>query len=425
MSAAGKRKITCLHLFIILTCFFVGIIFQPLNIFAFEPPQAGIIKMFGEEVATEAEIVPTTPFEIVEGERPADRILVDEAVIFQEEPLTVQLSFAEMDSDITSFDYFVPEESYHTLHTTPYGLYYSNQEEVHFIYPNTWNDNVAELFTDFELFKHQVSDLNNKADLAINRKVSDNHAGVYELNYGLSNQVLADAKASMMRAEYYLNQINTEDENFGKSEELFQEAQKFLHQIERRYNNAYSFEIETEIIYHENLVEEDIEIHQEMIGEALSYLPEELVRRINKIELVTEEKMTEVAGKAGFTGLANSFGEIYVVGTRYITPVTLYHEVAHLIDFNTYQQVYDTNEGFYSLSQNDDWREIHQLEWQREEDYYYNDYKESFAQAFAGYLIERYYGLKISDYYKTDTDIQDRPLSYNYFELFFEEVGWE
>lgn len=426
MLTLNKKKVMTQYSYISLMIIFLMLSIEPLAVLAYEPPEPGVITSFGEELATEPEQVPTVSFEIIEADIPSERIRVSEEDIFQTEAFTVPLSFEAMNEEISNFDYYIPEDNYHTLHTSPFGLYYSNQEEVHFVYPGTWNENVEELFTSFEMLKHQVSDLNNKADLTINRKISDSHAYVYDLNYGLSNHVLADAKASMMRADYYFSQIGEDDEHYEESEELYQQAQKFLQQIERRYNNAYSTEVETEIIYHESLIEEDRVIHEEMIAEALAYLPEELVRRINKIELVTEEKMSDVAGKAGFTGLANSFGEIYAVGTRYITPVTLYHEIAHLIDFNTYQQLYNTEVEFFSMSHNEKWREIHELEWQREEEeYYYNDYSESFAQAFAGYLIERYYGLQISDYYQSDTDIQDRPLSYEYFEAFFETIAWE
>lgn len=374
----------------------------------------------GEAIDTESTMYPTVNFEIVEADLPADRIVVDEASLYSDERLFIEAPGRE--------------ETYYHNYTEPTTYRdYSSWLMNYLVYPNgdmemlhsiNFTEEVAEVYDKLAFLTAHKEELLHKVSNDFVWPFADDIHQLYELQGQFAPQLIADAKATMMRAEAVYNSIPEDDVYYRSATEIMEEMNVGYSSLMQRYNNRYgetpSYNFyKSDELTDEALADDVIGMVQEMIAT----LPEDIQRRLSDFYFVPKWEVTAVMEDSFIDAYAQPSGVIYIGDEITTDDIGLvYHEIAHILDFDAYAPTSLEYEEFIRFSTNPEWQEIHDAEWMKpdEEDYYYNDPIESFAQAFAGYTLEKYQGLQMSDIGYQDEDIADRPLSKAYFDAFFE-----
>lgn len=396
------------------------------TIFAQEIPATNEVAEFlvhGEAIDTESTMYPTVSFDIVEAELPADRIVVDESTLYSDKLLFIESPGRE---EVYSHNFTNPT-TYRDYSAWPmYYLVYDNGD-MEMLHSINFTEKISDYYDVLAFLNAHKEELLHKVSNDFFWPFADDIDHLYELQGQFAPQMIADAKAAMIRAEAVYETIGEDDPYHYSATEIIEEMRVAYDALMQRYNNMYlatpAFNYyKSEDLYDETTADELIA----SVEEVVATLPEALQRRLSNFYFVPKYEVTYVMEDSFIDAYAMPTGVIYFGDD--IEPDQkglIYHEIAHIIDFNSYSPTSLEYEAFTRYSTNPDWQEIHDAEWYNADDseYYYNDPVESFAQAFAGYTLEKYMGMQMSELGYLDEDIANRPLSKAYFDDFFERHG--
>lgn len=381
-------------------------------------------KVNGEAIDTETSMYPTVSFEIVEAELPADRIVVDEASLYSD-----QLLFVEAPAE---------EETYYHNYTEPTTYRdYSAWLMYYIVYPNgdmemlhsiNYTDAILEIYDELAFLNAHREDLLHKVRNDYVSVYAEDLDQLYELQAQFAPQAIADSKAAMMRAENVYATIGEDNPNYSAATDIIEEMRVGYQSLIHRYNNRYgatpTFNFHKSVELTDEALTDDLIV---MVEDVIATLPDDIQRRLSDFYFVPKSEITAVMEDSFIDAYAMPTGMIYIGDD--ITPDDIgliYHEIAHILDFDSYAPASLEYDEFIRFSTDPEWQTIHDAEWEQVDDseYYYNDPIESFAQAFAGYTLEKYQGLQMSDLGYENEDITDRPLSKAYFDSFFERHNY-
>lgn len=377
----------------------------------------------GEAIDTETTIYPTVSFDIVDAVLPADRIVVDPASLYSEELLFIEAPGREE----TYIHNYAPPTSYRDYSSwIMYYIIYSNGD-LELLPSINFTDAMFEYYDELAFLSAHKEDLQHKAFNDFVWAFADDIDHRYELQAQFAPQLIADAKAAMMRAEAIYAGISEDDAYHYSASKIMDEMHVAYSSLMQRYNNRYgetpTFNFyKSEELYDEALADEMIEV----VKDVVATLPDDIQRRLSDFYFVPKWEVTMVMEDSFIDAYAQPSGVIYFGDDITTDNVAIvYHEIAHIVDFESYAPSSLAYEEFTRFSTNPEWQAIHEAEWSKpdEEDYYYNDPIESFAQAFAAYTVEKYQGMQMTDI-GYEENITERPLSKAYFDAFFERHNY-
>lgn len=378
----------------------------------------------GEAIDTESTMYPTIKFEIVDAELPADRIVVDEASLYSDERLFVEAPGREE----VYYHNFTEPTTYRDYSTwLMYYVIYDNGD-MEMLHSINFTEEIGELYDELAFLNAHKEELLHKVTNDFVWPYAEDIDHLYELQAQFAPQLIADAKAAMMRAEAVYASISEDDPMYSSATDTIEQMKVGYSALMQRYNNRYSETPSFNFFKSEELTDEAAADELiAMVEEVILTLPDDVQRRLSDFYFVPKWEITAVMEDSFIDAYAQPTGVIYFGDDITTDDIGLvYHEIAHIIDFEAYAPKSLEYEEFIRFSTNPEWQEIHEAEWVKpdETDYYYNDPIESFAQAFAGYTLEKYQGMQMSDVGYVDEDIADRPLSKAYFDAFFERHGY-
>ncbi|MGO4939926.1 hypothetical protein ACTQ45_07855 [Fundicoccus sp. Sow4_D5] len=378
----------------------------------------------GEAIDTEATMYPSVSFDIVDAELPADRIVVDEASLYSDERLFIEAPGREE----TYYHNFTEPTTYRDYSTwLMYYIVYTNGD-MEMLHSINFTEEIYEFYDELAFMNAHKEELLHKVTNDFVWPFADDIDHLYELQGQFAPQLIADAKAAMMRAEEVYATIGEEDVNYNGATEIIEQMRIGYSALMQRYNNRYSQTPAFNFYKSEELMDEaladDLIV---MVEDVIRTLPDDIQRRLSDFYFVPKGEITAVMEDSFIDAYAQPTGVIYFGDDITTNDIGLvYHEIAHIVDFDAYAPTSLEYEAFTRFSTNPEWLEIHEAEWGKPDqaDYYYNDPIESFAQAFAGYTLEKYQDKQMSELGYQDDDIADRPLSKAYFDAFFERHNY-
>lgn len=385
-------------------------------------PVACAITVDGNELDTESSIYPTVSYEMVEADRPSDRIVIDETTLYSNELLYIE---GIEETETYTHNYTDPQTYRDYSYWPMYFLTYENGD-VEVLAPINMTEEMSQYYTVVDFLSAQSEDLSHKLLSDFVHSFSDDPTEIYHLTKGYAPSVMADAKGNLMRSEEYIASLEADDPNYDQAVEMLEEIRYKYHLLEGRYNNACGDEIVYDLIIDEEVT--DVERSEELmalIEETLATVPADLKERLFEISVVPQWKVDAVMERNDIKAYAMPERQLFFSEEMFDDPALIYHEVAHILDFSVHMPTSMDYEEFTRFSTSDEWLAIHEAEWLNTEDenFYYNDSIESFAQAFAGIMMERVHSVQLSDENYVNTDIADRPMSKEYFENLFETLG--
>lgn len=386
------------------------------------PSAACSITVDGTELDTESTMYPTVSYELVEADRPSDRVQIDESTIYSDE-LVVAHGIEEEEQ--YTHNYTDPQTYRDYSYWPMYYLTYENGDyEV--LAPINMSENMTQYYTVVDFLSAQSEDLSHKLLSDFVHALSEDPIEIYHLTKGYAPSILADAKGNLLRSEDYFSMVSADDPLYAQAEEILEEVRYKYHLLEGRYNNACG-----ETLAYDFIIDEEVEDPARseelltLIEETLATLPTDLKERLFEVKIVPQWKVDQVMERSDIKAYATPERQLHFSEKMYDDPALIYHEVAHILDFSVHVPTSLDYEEFTRFSTSDEWLAIHEGEWLDAEDaeFYYNDSIESFAQAFAGVMMERVQGIQLSEENYVNTDIADRPMSQEYFDNLFETLG--
>lgn len=381
-------------------------------------------KVNEEVIDTESSMYPTVSFDIVEAEVPADRIVVDESSLYSDEFLFIE---APAEEEIYYHNYTEPTTYRDYSAWLMYYIVYPNGD-MEMLHSINFTDAILEFYDELAFLNAHKEDLMHKVTNDFVWPYAEDIDQLYELQAQFAPQMIADSKAAMMRADKVYATIGEEDPNHASATEIIEEMRVGYNALMQRYNNRYGATPTFNFYKSEELLDEavtdDLIV---MVEEVIATLPDDIQRRLSDFYFVPKSEITSVMEDSFIDAYAMPSGVIYIGDDITTDDIGLiYHEIAHVLDFDSYAPASLEYDEFIRFSTNPEWQTIHDAEWMQvdDSDYYYNDPIESFAQAFAGYTLEKYQGLQMSDLGYENEDITDRPLSKAYFDSFFERHNY-
>lgn len=378
----------------------------------------------GEAIDTESTMYPTIRFEIVDAALPADRIVIDETSLYSDDRLFIEAPGRE---EIYYHNYTEPTTYRDYSSWLMYYIVYGNGD-MEMLHSINFTEEISEFYDELAFLNAHKEELLHKVTNDFVWPYAEDIDHLYELQAQFAPQLIADAKAAMMRAEQVYATIGEDDPNYSSATQVMEEMKIGYSSLMQRYNNRYG-EMPTFNFFKSDELS-DVALAEDlimMVEEVIATLPDDIQRRLSDFYFVPKSQITSVMGDSFIDAYAQPTGVIYFGDDITTNDIGLvYHEIAHIVDFEAYAPTSLAYEEFIRFSTNPEWLEIHETEWVKpdEEDYYYNDPIESFAQAFAGYTLEKYQGMQLSDIGYLDEDIANRPLSKAYFDTFFERHNY-
>ena len=386
------------------------------------PASACTIMVNGTELDTESTMYPTISYQMVEADRPSDRVEVDESTIYSDELVVAHGVEAE---EQYTHNYTEPQTYRDYSYWPMYYLTYENGD-LEVLAPINMSEQMAQYYTVTDFLSAQSEDLSHKLLSDFVHAFSEDPVEIYQLTKGYAPSILADAKGNLLRSEEYFGMISADDPLYAQAEEMIEDIRYKYHLLEGRYNNACGEELVYDFIVDEEV--EDPARSEELmalIEETLATLPTDLKERLFEVKVVPQWKVDQVMERSDIKAYATPERQLHFSEKMFDDPALVYHEVAHILDFSVHMPTSLDYEEFTRFSTSDEWLAIHEAEWLDAEDeaFYYNDPIESFAQAFAGVMMERIQGIQLSEENYVNTDIADRPMSQEYFDNLLETLG--
>ncbi|MCW6664744.1 hypothetical protein NHG32_03500 [Aerococcaceae bacterium NML191219] len=373
----------------------------------------------GQEIDTLASIYPQIEFEIVE----ADNVL-DSIVIKPETLLSSLPARAENVTTIPKFTSdFVHNQTYRDFST--FSLFYikNGDRSVDIISPVVGLGKAEDFFTPLNFIEAQAQDIGFKLEASFLRHYTQNPYEMYAISKNMPISLIADAKGDWKRAKHFLSLIPENHPDYTRAAELTAQIEEDLRLIASRYTNATSPDPQTPVRLHpDSEGNENAHRTKELIERTLQTLPLDVRQRIAEIQVIPSDIITGIAGDSSIQGYAFTDHVIKFSDAYDMEPGLIYHEVGHIVDFSSYIYNDASLEEHIGFSNTPEWLAVHEKEWNIEGSYY-GIPLESFAQAFAGYMLERVEGVQLSAYGYVDTDLADRPETRAYFDKLFEKLG--
>ncbi|UUX33692.1 hypothetical protein [Fundicoccus culcitae] len=375
----------------------------------------------GEPLDTSSSQIPTVSYTIVEGEKPSDRIQLDEATIYSDQLTPATQNFdAYFTNDKVDLQTFRDKSTFLQY----YWSYGDGSQEI--IAPINVTADLIGDFTIVDLLQSQASDLQHKVNYDFVYDFTDDLTELYYLNEGLPNEVLADAKADVIRAEDIFSYTSEADTDYAAASELMDQIYANYQVLENRYNNGFpeyasiSYSLTDDVEY-----ADQAQANMDLAQEVVATLPEAITSRISNFYGAPASYFSGIAPGFDIHGYATHNNEIFLIDSDPVDNGLVYHEIGHIFDFQSYAYLDLSLEEYMSFSNSPEWLAILDAEWQGDDDYYYKTAIESFAQGFAGYVLQEIEGTQLSDLGYVDTDIADRPMTFEYFENLFAELDIE
>ncbi|MGO4939922.1 hypothetical protein ACTQ45_07835 [Fundicoccus sp. Sow4_D5] len=378
----------------------------------------------GEVIDTESTMYSTIFYDIVEADLPSDRILIDESTLYNNIILYIESPERE---EVYYHNYTNPT-TYRDYSSWPmYYLVYDNGD-MEMLHSINFTEKISDYYDVLAFLNAHKEELLHKVSNDFVWPFADDIDHLYELQGQFAPQMIADAKAAMMRAEESYAQVEEKDTNFEAATEIIEEMRISYEALIQRYNNAYSESPTFNFYKSDDLIElGTTDALIEMVKEVIDTLPIVVQRRLSNFYFVPKDEVTNVMENSSIDAYVRPTGVIYFDGELGLgNEALVYAMIAHIIDFNSYSPTSLEYTEFTSFSTSPEWLKVHNSEWYKSKDssYFYNDSVASFAQAFAGYTLEKYMGMQMSDQGYVDEDIANRPLSKAYFDDFFERHGF-
>lgn len=375
----------------------------------------------GETLDTSTSMIPTVSYTLVDAEKPSDRIQLDESTIYSDQltPATQNLD-AYFTNDKVDLQTFRDKSTFLQY----YWNYSDGSQEI--IAPiNVTTDLIGD-FTIKDLVQSQASDIQHKVNYDFVVDFTDDLSELYYLSQGVATEVLADAKADVYRAEVLFAEMDESDPDYDATVEIMNTLMTNYQALEDRYNSAFpeyatiGYSL-TEDVENPDQAQENIDLAVEVVAT----LPEEIASRITNFYGAPASYFANIAPGFDIHGYATHSNEIFLIDTDPVDKALIYHEIGHIFDFQSTAYLDLNIEEYISFSNSEEWLAILDAEWQGDDGYYYKTPLESFAQGFAGYVVQELEGVQLSDYGYVDTDIANRPMTLEYFENLFADLGIE
>lgn len=372
----------------------------------------------GEEIDTEATMFPTSSYELLDANLPADRVSIDESTLFSEEWVIVE----DGSQEETYYQNFTDLETYRDYSVWPMYILTYDSGELALLAPMNMSNALSEFYTIVDFLTAQNEDLYHKLISDYMHAFSDDLDEIYRLSKGFPTAVFADGKANLLRAESLYADLSEDDPDYEEATKLLEQIRFKYFILEGRYNNACGADL-----YYDYFIYDDVEDSEraselvDFIDASLKKVPLDLQERLFDIRIIRQDQLNERTQRDDLLMKAYSERILYFSEEMEDDPSIVYYLIGHILDLSTYMPE-DTNyENYTSYSLADDWMAIHDTEWlnEEDEDAILNNPFHSFGQAFAAYALQKYDSEQMSDYGYEGLDITDHPESEAYFDDLF------
>lgn len=375
---------------------------------------------------TETSIFDVVQYDIVEAERPSDRIVIDESTLYSDNYVDLSEYYYEIVQDFNPPYEFMPKDNFRDLTTYIwYYIFYDTSQELEMLAPINISTDLLDIFELDNLLAALYTDITFKNQHGFLYNVTDDLIEAYHLrdDYFVP-AMMADVKAIMLKAEDLMASADPSDYSYDSSLQYYEDIQYEYEVFERRYNNMLT---EDDPVIEMGLTEDatDGEIAQAnlaMIEEYLQPIPDNLKRRLHYIGIASAYEMPTAWNYEDIHGFANHNLEMYFIDSDEVSPGLLFHELGHVIDFSAMIYPDALREDYNLLSLSPEWEEVFEAEW-NEPDSYYAQAGEAFAQGFGAYALMYYHDLSMDDVRYVGSGLEGRPLTEAYFEELFQELA--
>lgn len=372
----------------------------------------------GKAIDTESSQFPTSSYELIDANLPADRVSIDESTLFTTSWVIVEEGAPEE----TYYQNYTDLKTYRDYSIWPMFILTYDSGEIALLAPANMSNDIAEFYTIVEFLTAQNEDLYHKLISDYMHAFSDDLDVIYRLSKGFPTSVFADGKANLLRAEALYADLSEDDPNYEEATALLDQIRFKYFVLEGRYNNACGADL-----YYDYFVYQDVEDPErgdelvEFIDASLKKVPQDLQERLFDIRIIRQDQLDERTKRDDLQMKAYSERILYFSEEMADDPSLVYYAVGQILDLSTYMPEDTTYEKYTSYSLADEWTAIHEAEWldESDEEAVLNDPFHSFGQAFAAYALQKYDSEQMSDYGHEGLDITDHPESEAYFDDLF------